>query len=80
MAAEVVWRGRTPGGYPLTVEREGQPARWTVTIVGVVRCRDSLLSGALASAVGLSPTSLWVRHVVSHVFDQVETVSRSGRL
>ena len=76
MAARVVWRGRTPGGYPLTVEREDQPGRWVVTIVGVVRCRDSLLSGALASAVGLAPTSLWVRHVASLILEQLESVSR----
>jgi hypothetical protein len=65
MAANVVWRGRTPGGFPITVEREEHPTRWTVTIVGVVRCRDTLLSAALASAVGLAPTSIWVRHVAS---------------
>jgi hypothetical protein len=65
MAANVVWRGRTPGGLPLTVEREGPPSRWTVTIVGAVRCRDSLLSAALATAVGLEPTSIWVRHITS---------------
>jgi hypothetical protein len=70
MAARIVWRGRTPGGFPLTVEREEHPTCWVVTIVGVVRCRDTLLSGALASAVGLAPTSLWVRHVASVVLDQ----------
>jgi hypothetical protein len=65
MAANVVWRGRTPGGLPLTVEREEHPNRWTVTIVGAVRCRDRVLSVALASAVALEPTSIWVRHVTS---------------
>jgi len=65
MAPNVVWRGRTPGGMPLTVERDGHLGRWVVTIVGAVRCRDRVLSMALASAVGLEPTSIWVRHVTS---------------
>jgi hypothetical protein len=67
MAANVVWRGRTPGGLPLTVEREEHPSRWTVTIVGAIRCRDRMLSVALASAVALEPSSIWVRHVTSLV-------------
>jgi hypothetical protein len=66
MGANIVWRGRTPGGFPLTVERE-EHGPWIVTIVGVVRCRDSVLSVALASAVGLEPTSIWVRHVTALV-------------
>jgi hypothetical protein len=65
MAPEVVWRGRTPGGLPLTVERDQHLGRWVVTIVGAVRCRDRVLSVALASAVALEPTSIWVRHVTS---------------
>jgi len=50
---------------PLTVERDDHLGRWAVTIVGAVRCRDRVLSLALASAVGLEPTSIWVRHVTS---------------
>jgi hypothetical protein len=65
MAPEIVWRGRTPGALPLTVERDEHLGRWVVTIVGAVRCRDRVLSVALANAVGLEPTSIWVRHVTS---------------
>lgn len=50
---------------PLTVERDDHLGRWVVTIVGAVRCRDRVLSTALASAVALEPTSIWVRHVTS---------------
>jgi hypothetical protein len=77
MAGQVVWRGRTPGGLPLTVERDGCPGPWIVTIVGAVRCRDKLLSAALASAVGLEPTSLWVRHVTSLILG-LKPCSRSS--
>ena len=50
---------------PLTVERDEHLGRWVVTIVGAVRCRDRVLSKALASAVALEPTSIWVRHVAA---------------
>ncbi|TMK70910.1 MAG: hypothetical protein E6G50_06980 [Actinobacteria bacterium] len=77
MARNAVWRGRTPGGLPLTVEREDHPNRWIVTVLGAVRCRDSVLSSALASAVGLEETSIWVRHVTSLVVGLAPGANRS---
>ena len=72
MARTTVWRGRTPGGLPLSVEHE-DGARWSVTVADAVRCRDRSLSNALSTAVGLSPTSLWVRHAASVVLGQKAT-------
>lgn len=62
---------------PLTVERDDHLGRWAVTIVGAVRCRDRVLSLALASAVGLEPTSIWVRHVTSLILG-LDSRKRSG--
>jgi hypothetical protein len=78
VAKEIVWRGRTPRGFPFTVEREGNPTRWVVTVLGAVRCRDCVLSTALGNAVALAPTSLWVRHVASLILERTDGLSRSS--
>jgi hypothetical protein len=71
MATTADWRGTTPGGLPLAVERD-EHGRWSVTVAGALRWRDRSLSTALSNAVGLAPTSVWVRHVTSLVLGALE--------
>ena len=60
------WRGKTPDGHPLLVERD-ERQRWVVTVVDAVRSRGHSLEAALFEAGGASVSAAWASRVAAAI-------------
>jgi hypothetical protein len=69
----IVWRGKTPDGLPIVVERDARE-RWTATVAGTMRSRHPSAAIAVAEATGLRTRHPWVLTIAALV------VSRRGSL
>jgi len=69
----VVWRGTTPRGLPLVIERDTAD-HWIATVAGTMRSRNQSAAIAVAEASGLRARAPWVRWIAGVV---VETGPRA---
>lgn len=63
----IVWRGQTPDGYSLLIEREST-GHWTAaTVASAVRSRSTSLEIALTEAVGPTTPHAWARNLADRL-------------
>ena len=68
----IVWRGTTPRGLPIVLEREA--GRWIATVAGTMRSRHVSPAIAVAEASGMRTRDPWVRQIAG----LAATASRSA--
>ena len=62
----IVWRGQTPDGYSLLIEREST-GHWTATVAAAVRSRSTSLEIALIEAAGPKTPRAWARNLADRL-------------
>jgi hypothetical protein len=72
----VVWRGSTPSGMDLVVERDTADGRWVVTVAGCSRGRRPTLPDALYDAAGGTVGREWLDGLARHL--EATTVGTSA--
>ena len=62
----LIWKGTTPGGYPLVLERD-ERNRWIATVAAASRSRNYSLEAALLEAAGTSVSRQWATRLAATI-------------
>jgi len=60
----VVWRGHTPDGHSLIIERE-PTGHWTSTVAAAIRSRNTSLETTIIEAAGPTTPRTWASNLAA---------------